>query len=79
MLEQFAEKFPEIPVPNRIEVRRFIEKFREKGSVLDAERCGRHHFQHLLQVHSDFPKALHQNHSKVSKLISSGTYYAVVG
>jgi transposase len=39
--EQFAEKFPETPVPHRIAVRRLIEKFRETGSVLDAERSGR--------------------------------------
>jgi transposase len=39
--EQFAEKFPETPVPHRNAVRRFIEKFRETGSVLDAERSGR--------------------------------------
>jgi hypothetical protein len=35
--EQFAEKFPETPVPHRNAVRRLIEKFRETGSVLDAE------------------------------------------
>jgi hypothetical protein len=35
--EQFAEKFPETPVPHRSAVRRLIEKFRETGSVLDAE------------------------------------------
>jgi hypothetical protein len=46
--EQFAEKFPETPVPHRNAFRRLIEKFREIGSVLDAERIGRHHFQHLL-------------------------------
>jgi hypothetical protein len=45
---QFAEEFPETPVPRRSAVRRLIEKFRETGSVLDAERSGRHHFQHLL-------------------------------
>jgi hypothetical protein len=39
--EQFAEKFPETPVPRRNAVRRLNEKFRETGSVLDAERCGR--------------------------------------
>jgi hypothetical protein len=39
--EQFAEKFPETPVPHRNEVRRLVEKFRETGSVLDAERSGR--------------------------------------
>jgi hypothetical protein len=39
--EQFAEKFPETPVPHRNAVRRLIEKFRETGSVLDAERSGR--------------------------------------
>jgi transposase len=36
--EQFAEKFPETPVPHRSAVRRLIEKFRETGSVLNAER-----------------------------------------
>jgi transposase len=39
--QQFAEKFPETPVPHRKAVRRRIEKFRETGSVLDAERSGR--------------------------------------
>jgi hypothetical protein len=29
--EQFAEKFPEPPVPHRNAVRRLIEKFRETG------------------------------------------------
>jgi hypothetical protein len=43
--EQFAEKFPETPVPHRNAVRRLIEKFRETGSVLGARG---HHFQHLL-------------------------------
>jgi transposase len=39
--EQFAEKFPETPVSHLKAVLRFIEKFRETGSVLDAERSGR--------------------------------------
>jgi hypothetical protein len=39
--EQFAEKFPEIPVPHRSAVCRLNEKFRETGSLLDAERSGR--------------------------------------
>jgi hypothetical protein len=39
--EQFAEKFPQTPVPHRSAVRRLIEKFRGTGSVLDAERSGR--------------------------------------
>jgi transposase len=39
--EQSAEIFPETPVPHRSAVRRLIEKFRETGSVLDAERSGR--------------------------------------
>jgi transposase len=39
--EQFAEKFPETPVPHRSAVRRLIEKFREIGSVLDADRSDR--------------------------------------
>jgi transposase len=39
--EQFAEKFSETPVPHRNAVRRRFEKFRETGSVLDAERSGR--------------------------------------
>jgi hypothetical protein len=37
MQEQFAEKFPETPVPHRNAVRRLIEKFRETDLVLDAE------------------------------------------
>jgi hypothetical protein len=48
--EQFAEKFPETPVPYRNAVRRLTEKFRETGSVLDGERSSDargHHFQHL--------------------------------
>jgi hypothetical protein len=44
MQKQFAEKFPETPVPHHNAVRRLIEKFCETGSVLDA--CG-HHFQQL--------------------------------
>jgi transposase len=39
--EQFADKFPETPVPHRNAVRRLTEKFRETGSVLVAERSGR--------------------------------------
>jgi hypothetical protein len=39
--KQFAEKFSETPVPHRNAVRRLNEKFRETGSVLDAERSGR--------------------------------------
>jgi transposase len=39
--EQFAEKFPETPVPHRNAFRRLIEKFRETSLVLDAERSGR--------------------------------------
>jgi hypothetical protein len=41
LVEQFAEKFPETPVPHRNAVRRLTEKFRETGSVLDAKRSGR--------------------------------------
>jgi hypothetical protein len=39
--EQFAEKFQETPVPHRNAFHRPNEKFRETGSMLDAERCGR--------------------------------------
>jgi hypothetical protein len=42
--EQFAENFPETPVPHRSAFRRLTEKFHETGSVLDARE---HHFQHL--------------------------------
>jgi hypothetical protein len=35
--EQFAEKFPGTPVPHCNAVHRFIEKFHETGSVLEAE------------------------------------------
>jgi transposase len=38
---QFVEKFLKTPVPHRNAVRRIIEKFRETGSVLEAERSGR--------------------------------------
>jgi hypothetical protein len=41
MREQFAENFPESPVPHRNAYPRRIEKFRGRGSVLDAERSGR--------------------------------------
>jgi hypothetical protein len=34
---QFAEQFPETPVPHRNALRRLIEKFRETGSVSDAQ------------------------------------------
>jgi hypothetical protein len=36
--EKFVEKFPETPAPHRNAFRRVIEKFRETGSVFDAER-----------------------------------------
>jgi hypothetical protein len=36
--EQFAEISPETPVPHHKAFRGLIEKFREKGSVFDAER-----------------------------------------
>jgi hypothetical protein len=36
-----AETFPETPVPYRNAVQTLTEKFRETGSVLDAERSGR--------------------------------------
>jgi transposase len=36
--EQFAEKLPETPLTHHNAFRRFIEKFRETGSVLEAER-----------------------------------------
>jgi hypothetical protein len=39
--EQFAEIFPELPVPHRSAVGRPFEKFLETASVLDAERSGR--------------------------------------
>jgi transposase len=39
--EQFAEKFPETPVPHHSAVGRLIEKSRETGSVLEAEKRGR--------------------------------------
>jgi transposase len=39
--EQFAEKFPETPVPHYNAVPTLTEKFHETGSVLDANRSGR--------------------------------------
>jgi hypothetical protein len=41
MQEKFAETFPETAVPHLCAVHRHIEKLRETGPVLDAERCGR--------------------------------------
>jgi hypothetical protein len=40
--EQFAEKFPETPVPHRDAFRRLTEKFRETGSVLEPKEVGDH-------------------------------------
>jgi transposase len=39
--KQLSEKFPETPVPHRNAFRRLIEKFRQTGSVFDAEQSGR--------------------------------------
>jgi hypothetical protein len=39
--EKFVEKLSETPVPHRKAVHGLIEKFRETGSVLDAERSER--------------------------------------
>jgi hypothetical protein len=39
--QQFAEKFPQTPIPHRNAFRKLIEQFRETGSVLDGERSGR--------------------------------------
>lgn len=39
--DKFSDKFPHTPVPHRNAVRKLIEKFRESGSVEDAERSGR--------------------------------------
>jgi hypothetical protein len=39
--EQFVEKFPETLVPHHGAGYSHIEKFRETGSMLDAERSGR--------------------------------------
>ena len=39
--QQFAEKFPDKPVPHRNAVCNLLDKFRETGSVDDAERWGR--------------------------------------
>jgi hypothetical protein len=41
VLKKFAGNFPETPVPHRNAIRRLIEKFRETGSMLDAERSAR--------------------------------------
>ena len=38
--QRFTEKFPDKPVPHRNEVRNLDDKFRETGSVCDADRCG---------------------------------------
>ena len=39
--QRFAEKFPDKPVPHRKAVCNLLDKFRERGSMDDAERCGR--------------------------------------
>jgi transposase len=39
--EQFAEKFPDTSVPHRNAFRRLVQKFRETGLLLDAERSER--------------------------------------
>jgi hypothetical protein len=39
--EQFADEFPETPVPHHNAFHRLIGKFRETGSVLDTEQSGR--------------------------------------
>ena len=39
--QRFTEKFPDKPVPHRSAVRNLVDKFRETGSVYDAERCER--------------------------------------
>jgi transposase len=41
LVQQFAKNSQKHPVPYRNAVRRFTEKFRKTGSVLDAERSGR--------------------------------------
>jgi hypothetical protein len=99
--EQFAEYFPETPVPHRNAVRKLVEKFPETSPVLGAEQSGRpsklndkrfmdisdstlrvqacidargHHFQHVVQVHSDFPKAdLQKVLANIIKPVQAGT------
>ena len=41
MQQQFAEKFPDKPVPHCNTVHNLVDKFQETGSVYDAKRCGR--------------------------------------
>jgi hypothetical protein len=45
--KQFAEKFPETPLPHRIAVLRLIEKFRKTGSVLDKTKWGTKQNKHI--------------------------------
>jgi GH35 family endo-1,4-beta-xylanase len=62
--EQFNEKFPQTPVHHCNAVSRLIEKFREKGSVLDAERSGiqsKLNDKMLIDI-SDSNCGVHQNH-----------------
>jgi hypothetical protein len=54
---QFAEKLSETPIPHRNAFRRLIEKFRETGSVLDAEL----HDKKFMDI-SDSICRVHQNH-----------------
>jgi transposase len=51
--EQFAAEFPATPVTHCNAVRRLNEKFRETGSVFDAERSGRpskHNGEKLMDI-----------------------------
>ncbi|XP_076373298.1 uncharacterized protein LOC143258180 [Tachypleus tridentatus] len=41
VLQRFAEKFSDTPVPHHNAVRNLVDTFRETGSVDDAKRCGR--------------------------------------
>jgi hypothetical protein len=73
VLEKFAEKFPETPVPHRNGLRRLTEKFRETGSLLDAERSSDargHHFQQFCKCTMTFRK--HSTTCQLEKWVNIG-------
>jgi hypothetical protein len=53
VMEQFAEHFPEIPVPHRNAILRLTEKFGETNSVLKGNYCSQLN-AHFLVIESFF-------------------------
>jgi hypothetical protein len=68
--EQFAEEFPERPVPNCDAVCRLTEKFHETGLVLDAKRTGR-----LSKLNNKEFMDISDYAAESTKIIPSDTFY----